>query len=124
MGINPNKCLHLANNAAAIRQVVVPPAIVEANADEVVYEITFDLPDAGLGNNVVPPDPLLQGDEEEVDNGADKAAVANPVVATKGRATVPNTSLQECGWQPTIQCLCPKNAVSPTGGDTSAQECG
>ncbi len=61
----------------------MPPAIVEADADKVVKKITFYLPDAGLGNNVVPPDPLLQGDEEEVDIGADKAAAANPLVATE-----------------------------------------
>jgi hypothetical protein len=63
--------------------VAVPPAIVEADVDKVVYEITFDLPVAGLGNNVVPPDPPLQGDEEAVDIGADKAVAANPVVATE-----------------------------------------
>jgi hypothetical protein len=60
-GIDPGECLRLANDATANRQVAVPPAIVEADADKVVYEITFNLPDAGLGNNVVPPDPPLQG---------------------------------------------------------------
>jgi hypothetical protein len=82
-GINPDKRLCLANNTTANRRVMGPPAIVEANADKVVYEITFDLPDAGLGNNVVPPDPPLQGDKEAVDIGVDKVAVADPVVATK-----------------------------------------
>ncbi len=67
----------------ADRWVTRPPAIVEANADKVVYKITFKLPDAGLGNNVVPPDPPLQGDEEAVDIGVDKAAVADLVVATE-----------------------------------------
>jgi hypothetical protein len=46
-GTNPNKRLHLASYATANRQVAGSSAIVEANADEVVYEITFDLPDAG-----------------------------------------------------------------------------
>ena len=32
------------------------PALVEADEDEVVYKLTFDLPDAGLGN-LVPPEP-------------------------------------------------------------------
>ncbi len=59
-GIDPAERLRLANNAAADRQEARLPDIVESDADEVVYEITFDFPDAGLGNNVVPPDPLLQ----------------------------------------------------------------
>jgi hypothetical protein len=63
-GIDPDERLCLANNATANRQVAVPPAIVEADADKVIYKITFDLPDAGLGNNVVPPDPPLQGDKK------------------------------------------------------------
>jgi hypothetical protein len=106
-GIDPDERPHLANNATANRQVAVPPAIVEANTDEVVHEISFDLPDAGLGNNVVPPDPPLQGDEEAVDIGADKAAAANLVVAT-----------EEGQWYPTQACRSavgnqPYNAYAP-----------
>ncbi len=82
-GIGPNECLHLANDATANRRVAGPPAIVEANADKVVYEITFDLPNVVLENNVVPPDPPLQGDKEAVDIGVDKAAATDPVVATE-----------------------------------------
>jgi hypothetical protein len=81
--------------------VAVPPAIVEANADKVVYEITFDLPDAGLGNNVVPPDPLLQGNKEALDIGADKAAAANPVVATEEGQRYPTRACRSAvGNQP------------------------
>jgi hypothetical protein len=65
-GINPDKLFRLANDTNTNRRAVGPPAIVEADADKVVYEITFDLLDAGLGNNVVPPDPPLQGDKEAV----------------------------------------------------------
>jgi hypothetical protein len=32
------------------------PPIVDAQEDKIVYEITFDLTDAGLADNVVPPD--------------------------------------------------------------------
>jgi hypothetical protein len=33
--------------------------MIEANEEEIVYEITFDLPDAGLGTDmVVPPDDI------------------------------------------------------------------
>jgi hypothetical protein len=50
-GINPQDCLH-ATRAAARR---TGPTLVEAEDDEIVCEITFDLPDAGLdGGNVVP----------------------------------------------------------------------
>ncbi len=76
-GIDPNERLCLANDATANRQVAVLPAIVEANADKVVYKITFNLPDAGLGNNMVPPDPPLQGDKEAVDIGANKGVAPN-----------------------------------------------
>ena len=67
----------------ADRWVTRPPAIVEADADKVIYKITFDLPYAGLGSNVVPSDPPLQGVEEALDIGMDEAAAANLVVATE-----------------------------------------
>jgi hypothetical protein len=83
-GIDPAKRLHLANNAAADRQEAQLPAIVEADADEVVYKITFDFQDAELGNNVVPPGPPLQGDKEAGNIAVDKVAAVNPVVAPEG----------------------------------------
>jgi hypothetical protein len=52
-GIDPQDCLCAARVAAGR----TGPTLVEAEDDEIVYEITFDLPDAGLdGGNVVPND--------------------------------------------------------------------
>jgi hypothetical protein len=52
-GINPQDCLCAAWKASGR----TGPTLVEAKDYEIVYEITFDLPDAGLeGGNVVPND--------------------------------------------------------------------
>ena len=52
-GINPQDCLRAARVAAGW----TGPTLVEADDNEIVYKITFDLPDAGLdGGNVVPND--------------------------------------------------------------------
>ena len=51
-GINANGCL------LAVQQATLPypgPALIKTNDDEIMYEITFDMPDVGLvANNVVP----------------------------------------------------------------------
>jgi len=74
-GINPQDRLHAAQAAHTAAEVVRAaaagafeqrgPALVEANQDEIVYEITIDLPDAGLiGGNAVPvnvPPPPVPG---------------------------------------------------------------
>ncbi len=67
-GIDPQDCLCTAQaaQAAAAGNQWRGPALVEANEDEIVYKITFDLPDAGLaGGNVVqddtPPPPTGGG---------------------------------------------------------------
>jgi len=72
-GINPQDRLHAAQAAHTAAEVARAAAaadfkhrghaLVEANQDKIVYEITFDLPDAGLirGNAVpvnVPPPPV------------------------------------------------------------------
>ena len=52
-GIDPQDCLRTARAAAGR----TGPTLVEADDDEIVYKITFDLPDAGLdGGNIVPND--------------------------------------------------------------------
>ena len=70
-GINPQDHLHAAQVAHTVAEAARAaaaaafkhrgPALVEANQDEILYEITFDLPDAGLirGNAVTlhPPPP-------------------------------------------------------------------
>jgi hypothetical protein len=62
-GIDPQDCLHAAQAAAAAALLRAEPALVEADEEEIVYEITFDLPNAGLtGSNVIqdntPPPPV------------------------------------------------------------------
>ncbi len=52
-GIDPQDRLRAARVAAGR----TGPTLVEAKDNEIVYEITFDLPDAGLdGGNVIPND--------------------------------------------------------------------
>ena len=54
VGINTNYCLQAAQRG---QEPGPGLALIEGNDDKIVYEITFDLPDAGLaGNNVVPVD--------------------------------------------------------------------
>jgi hypothetical protein len=64
-GINPQDCLCAAQAAAAAAPLRAEPALVEADDDEIVYKITFDLPDMGLaGGNVIQgntPPPLVVG---------------------------------------------------------------
>ena len=46
-GIDANEMIR--NAQAQGGQVQAPgPALIDANKDEIVYELTFDLPDAGL----------------------------------------------------------------------------
>ena len=44
-GINADDCIRAALGAAAEHST---PAVIESNKDELVYEVTFELPDAGL----------------------------------------------------------------------------
>jgi hypothetical protein len=55
-GIDPDVQIRAANNNIGVNAKPWGPAIVKADKDEIVYEITFDLPDADLepGQNVVP----------------------------------------------------------------------
>ena len=51
-GINANNCLQAAQRG---QEPVPGPALIEGNDDKIMYEITFDLPIAGLArNNAVP----------------------------------------------------------------------
>jgi hypothetical protein len=49
-GINADEMIRIAQGEHA-RKPSTDPALVEADEDEIVYELTFDLPDAGLHNN-------------------------------------------------------------------------
>jgi hypothetical protein len=62
-GIDPHNRLHAAQQSqqqqAANPAPPTGPAMIEADEDKIVYEITFDLPDAGLGTGMaVPPDDI------------------------------------------------------------------
>jgi hypothetical protein len=55
-GIDPNVRIQAANNYINNNAKQQGPAFIEADQDKIVYEITFDLPDAGLapGQNTIP----------------------------------------------------------------------
>jgi hypothetical protein len=56
-GINPTERIQAARDrVAAVPAKSARPRLVKVNEVEIVYEITFDLPDARLGQNTVPPD--------------------------------------------------------------------
>ncbi len=56
-GINPQDYLQAAQNLPKWNEAPDSgPVIVNAHEEKNVYEITSDLPDAGLVNNIVPPD--------------------------------------------------------------------
>ena len=59
-GIDASDCLQAAQQATLPHPGL---ALIKANDDKIVYEITFDLPDAGLAaNNVVPATATSPGD--------------------------------------------------------------
>ncbi len=55
-GIDPDVRIRAANNYINNNAEQQGPAFIEADQDKIVYEITFDLPDAGLapGQNTIP----------------------------------------------------------------------
>ena len=56
-GINPTERIQaVRDRVAAVPAKSARPRLVKVNEVEIVYEITFDLPDARLGQNTVPPD--------------------------------------------------------------------
>ena len=58
-GINPTKRIQAARDrVTAVAAKTAGPQLVEAAEDEIVYEITFDLPDTRLGQYAAPPNAL------------------------------------------------------------------
>jgi hypothetical protein len=54
---NINPAAHLRAARTAEAQPVAPgPAQIDANEDEIIYKLTFDLPDAGLAPPIAPDD--------------------------------------------------------------------
>ncbi len=77
-GINHEDMLQAAHNRAEHEHVTnLGPAIIDANEDKILYEITFNLPDTGLhGDNAVPPDDMVEADPNAL---AVVAAPPNPM---------------------------------------------
>ena len=61
-GIDADAALRRANLA---NNMPPGPAVTEANEDKLVYELTFDLPDAGLAPLIANPDVLLGEDRTD-----------------------------------------------------------
>ena len=56
-GINPTERIQAAwDPVAAVTAKTAGPRLVEVDEDKIMYEITFNLPDARLGQNAIPPD--------------------------------------------------------------------
>ncbi len=75
-GIDTEERIRAANNLPPAALPQDGPALVEADNDKIVYELTFDLPDAGLGvveSNIPPAEPTLGDDQDDT--------VEAPVVA-------------------------------------------
>ncbi len=67
-GIDTEECIRAANNSPPAALPQDGPALVEADNEEIVYELTFDLPDAGLGvvePNTSPAEPTLGDDQDD-----------------------------------------------------------
>jgi hypothetical protein len=80
------------------------PALIEADADKIVYKITFDLPDAGLIGPAIVPDYNM---EPAAHNGNDIHNLAmetvdlltNDTHQSSGSTAIPITITQECNWE-------------------------
>jgi hypothetical protein len=79
-GINPDKQLRGAHDLAPTVQAQ-GPVIVEANNSRIIYEVTFDLPNAGLGG--VPAEPAPAPPEETFTDDRDNILVAPTAAADK-----------------------------------------
>ncbi len=55
------------------------PALIEANGDEIMYELTFDLPDAGFG---------IPGAEDTLEMGDDRQDDTSTVMMAANEDTV------------------------------------
>ena len=68
-GIDTEECIWAANNLPPAALPQDGPALVEDDDDEIVYELIFDLPKAGLcavEPNIPPADPTLGDDQDNM----------------------------------------------------------
>ncbi len=97
-GIDPQDRLQAVQNLPKWNEAPdLGPAIGDAHEDEIVYEITFDLPDAGLANNVVPPD-------DDVPETVPNLAMPNVSVPFPDISAVNNKEVDESRHYPTQTC--------------------
>ncbi len=117
MGIDPNAQLRVTchiTKAAGEHDGTRGLAIVKADDNKIVYDITFDLPDAGL--------PMVDQGAQLADNRDDTINISLVPVNEGVRQPYP-TSLQECGWQSTLQHICPTDGMFATWDGASSQKC-
>jgi hypothetical protein len=89
-GINRIKRLRAARDLAAPAAASAGPALVEANDNKIIYKITFDLPDAGVGGPVVPLDfPLPPAADGAIYNMADATVDLLTDTAVTAMASTP-----------------------------------
>jgi hypothetical protein len=77
--IDTEECIWAANNLPPAALLQDGPALVEDNNDKIVYELTFNLLDAGLGviESNIPPAELTLGDDQDNTVVTPLAAVDN-----------------------------------------------
>jgi hypothetical protein len=82
-GIDTGDRLQAARAAAALAGVPnTGPRLIETEPDELVYEVTFELPDAGLIPGAIPPDTPIDNGEALESTGADTTPADPPTAAT------------------------------------------
>ncbi len=97
-GINPPDRLQVVQNLPKRNDVPDSgPAVDDAHEDKIVYEITFDLPDAGLANNVVLPN-------NNVPKAVPNVAMPNVVVPLSNVPAVDYKEVDKPRYYPTRSC--------------------
>ena len=91
-----------------------------SDEDKLVYELTFELPDAGLplAGEVQHYIPL--GDDF---NDTNTVAVVRNDKTSNSRSMLPDTSLQECGRHPIIRRVCTARNLSSSRQCARSQGC-
>jgi hypothetical protein len=98
---NIDPAAHLRAARVAEAQPVAPgPALIDADEDEIIYKLMFDLPDAGLTPPIAPNGVAV------VPHDVPDAHTfePNPAEDTQAchRTSIPATILQECNQPPTL----------------------
>ncbi len=115
-GIDTNAIIWDAQGDAVLQ---APGPALTADEDEVVYELTFDLPDAGLG--------VVAGADDTSDMGSDRCEDVSTVVMgadddTAGRRYPTRTCRSIVGNQP-YNTYVPRMTFLQLGAIASSEEC-